>query len=63
MLSRDFPMQKNVLTKVENGTVTLSGTTRTLWAKNNIAKQVKRLYGVQAVINDLKVGASPMTVK
>jgi osmotically-inducible protein OsmY len=55
LMKRDFPLQKQVVVKVDDGIVFLTGTTTTLWARNQIIRNVKRIYGVRSVENDLLV--------
>lgn len=56
MLRNDFPLEKDSVTiQVHNGTVTLSGKTTTVWAKNAIAKEVGRIQGVRSVANKIEV--------
>jgi osmotically-inducible protein OsmY len=55
LMKRDFPLQKQVVVKVDDGIVFLTGTTKTLWTRNRIIRNVKRIHGVRSVENDLHV--------
>ncbi len=55
ILENQFPLEENVTFKVENGIVTVNGTTTNLWAKENIVKEFSTVIGIKKVINNLEV--------
>lgn len=60
MIRRNFPIQaKTVSVTTESGNVTLTGTTTSLWAKNEIARSIRRIVGVTDVDNQMTVRFAP----
>ncbi len=57
ILRNEFPLvdRNQIDIKVEDGSVTLSGTVQNLWVKNNIAEEFASIEGVIDLINKLEV--------
>ncbi|NOY76911.1 MAG: BON domain-containing protein [Calditrichaeota bacterium] len=55
IMKDQFPLEKNAKFTVKNGVVTLTGNCSTLYVKNMIEKEFKRVSGVKKIINNLKV--------
>jgi osmotically-inducible protein OsmY len=56
LINREFSMEeKTVSLQVMQGRVILKGTVPTLWARHNIEKEIKRIRGITAVENQLKI--------
>ena len=55
IMKDQFPLEKNVNFTVKNGVVTLTGNCSTLYAKDMIKKEFKKVSGVKKVVNQLKV--------
>ena len=53
ILIRQFPLEKDVTFKVENGNITLNGTVEDLYAKDNIKEDIQHVLGVKSVISNL----------
>lgn len=64
MIDRFFPLEgKQVTVQVKDGKVTLTGTVRTLWARHEIEKEVRRVQGVREVENKLEIARQAMAAK
>jgi osmotically-inducible protein OsmY len=64
MIRRFFPLEgKDMYVKVNNGKVILTGTVRTLWARNEIEKEVRRIQGVREVDNRLEIARRVLTAR
>ncbi len=55
IIHNQFPHESNVSVTVEDGVVTLGGTTSTLWTEDQLVKGVSGVIGVQKVISMLKL--------
>lgn len=55
LLKHQFPLEKSIHFTIKNGVVTLEGNCSTLWAKEEITKQLLRIRGIRQVINHLQV--------
>lgn len=55
ILQQKFPHENNVSFSVQDGVVTLKGTTRTLWSEDQLIKGMSGLIGVQKVVSALKL--------
>lgn len=55
-IERFFPFEKNtVQVKVNQGQVTLNGTVTSLWARQQIEREIRRIQGVREVDNKIEV--------
>lgn len=55
-IDRFFPSEKNsVQVQVNQGQVTLTGTTASLWARHEIEREARRIQGVQKIDNKIEV--------
>lgn len=60
MIDTYFQLEKNtVQLKIEKGQATLTGSVKTLWAKNSLEREVERIVGISGVQNDIKVTSTP----
>ena len=55
LLNKNYPLEKNVEFKINNGVVDLFGTVSDLYAKNHIAEDIQHIIGVKNVLNEIKV--------
>lgn len=52
-LKDNFPLEKDVVVEVKNGSVTISGAVKNLWLKNQIEDSIHHIVGVNSVLNNL----------
>lgn len=55
LLNNNFPLEKNIMFDINNGSVNLYGTVNDLYAKNHIQEDIQRIIGVKNVVNEMKV--------
>ena len=55
VLNNRYSIEKNVKVSVSGGIITLTGPVSSLWAKDEIEKDIHRLVGVNKIKNDLVV--------
>lgn len=55
LLNKNFPLEKNIMFDINNGSVNLYGTVNDLYAKNHIQEDIQRIIGVKNVVNEMKV--------
>ncbi len=55
IMARFFPLEKEVSFAIQDGSVELSGTATTLWAKRHIEEEIQRVLGVRNVTNLMEV--------
>jgi osmotically-inducible protein OsmY len=55
LLERSYPVEKGITCTVHNADVTLAGTVRTLFVRNHLEEDVRRVLGVQSVHNALEL--------
>ena len=55
LLNKNYPLEKNVKFRINNGVVDLYGTVTNLYAKNNIPEDIQHVIGIKNVINEIKV--------
>jgi len=64
MIKRFFPLESdNVHVQVKQGKVVLTGKVKTLWARNEIEKEVRRVQGVREVDNKLEIPRRVLTAQ
>lgn len=55
LLNNNFPLEKNIMFDINNGSVNLYGTVNDLYAKNHIQEDIQRIIGVKNVVNEMKI--------
>jgi len=55
LLNKNFPLEKNIMFDINNGSVNLYGTVNDLYAKNHIQEDIQRIIGVKNVVNEMKI--------
>ncbi len=55
ILHTQFPHESNISVSVQDGVVTLNGTTGTLWTEDQLVKEMSAVIGVQKVVSNLKL--------
>jgi len=55
ILQYQFPDENGISLSVQDGVVTLDGTTRTMWRESQVVKELSSIIGVKEVISDLKL--------
>lgn len=58
ILKKHFMLENNVRFDVDKGIVTLSGSVKSIYAKDNIQEEIQHILGIKEVINQLKLAAS-----
>ncbi|MCZ7615090.1 MAG: BON domain-containing protein [Ignavibacteriaceae bacterium] len=55
LLNNNFPLEKNIMFDINNGSVNLYGAVNDLYAKNHIQEDIQRIIGVKNVVNEMKI--------
>ena len=55
LLENRFSLEKEVTFSVKDGQVVLNGYISSLWARENLPKEIRRIVGVTGLENHLKV--------